>query len=205
MTAVCGEGHELFFATKVGVSVMRAMFHKRGEFCDAFFHRINDTICVNKDLGNGPDLQQWCYVSSSCSSASPVEGGRGVRIKTCEPGKDKRLGDMSPEDLHSYAKAGDFDMGLLVKQAYPREPTIQWDTAQTFFDQDAAVELSDSQQTTLKSIMDAGKPVVLDSMSGEPPYAVLHAKKVYLVELDKEHFTPTHMNTLSTWKCVHGC
>jgi len=205
MTAVCGEGLELFWATKGGLSIMRAMLHMRVEFCDNFFHRINDTICVNKDLGDGPDPQQWCYVSSSCSSASPVEGGGGVRTKMCEQGRDKRLRDMSPEDLHGYAKAGDFEMGLLVKQAYPREPNIKWDAAKTFFGEDSAVELSDSQRSTLNSITDAGKPVLLDSMSGHPPFAVVHSKKVYLVELDKAHFIPAHMNTLTTWKCVYGC
>lgn len=206
--AICGEGHELFLATKLGISTIRAKLLMNSEFCLNFYKRIDDNVCINVNMGNEPGKWysgQWCYVSASCDSASPVQSAPDVRVKMCTDGHDKMLRNMSPEDLHAYARAVDFDVGLLVKMAYPVDQDVKWHLAKGFFGQSPNLQMSSDQVEKLQGIITSGQPVVLDSHDGHPPFAVVQGRKAYLVELDEAHFIRGHMNTLTTWKCVHGC
>merc|ERR1739848_466107 len=93
---------------------------------------------------------EWCYVKSQCST---LNGGKripntDVSWKLCSD-RDKLLRSKSPMELDDLATENDWELGLLVKMAYP-----MWDgkEGETWQDIGAAFgfmeEKKDKQNTT---------------------------------------------------------
>mmetsp|Transcript_65880 Transcript_65880/g.148680 ORF Transcript_65880/g.148680 Transcript_65880/m.148680 type:complete len:101 (+) Transcript_65880:2-304(+) len=98
--------------------------------------------------------------------------------------------------------------------AYPVEKTLKWPRAKEYFRDNGAVQL---KQATDSSAMDydveselaklqaTGKPIVLDSDSGHPPFAVMQGSRADLIELDLAHEKMGHPSTVTKFSCVSGC
>jgi len=187
------------------------------EFCDNFYKRIDDSFCVNLVHGNTPDWYggQWCYVSSRCPSAGSANGTTPLRVKLCTPGQDRLLRDKSPQELRRWAMEQDFDVGLLVKMAYPVDKQSKWPVVQKAFNGTlapgegmgllAADAATASIAQKLQGLLDARKPVVLDSNDGLPPFAVVDRSTSYEITLDLPHADMKHPSSITQWRCVQGC
>uniref|UniRef100_A0A7S1WJE1 Uncharacterized protein n=1 Tax=Alexandrium catenella TaxID=2925 RepID=A0A7S1WJE1_ALECA len=217
--AKCGDGHELYLITKTGVPRFLAGLSLGLEFCDAFYKRIDDSFCVNLDHTNAPDAWyggQWCYVSGECRSAPRANGTGSLRVKLCTAGEDRMLRDKAPEELISWAAKNDFETGLLLKMAYPVDKVAQWPLVKESFLRPAAgSEGPDANGTAsmkqpkaldqrLKELVASGKPIILDSTDGHPPFAVVRGSNAHLLELNKA-MDAHHPNSVTTIKCVAGC
>eukprot|EP00416_Gambierdiscus_australes_P033368 CAMPEP_0171108222 /NCGR_PEP_ID=MMETSP0766_2-20121228/68436_1 /TAXON_ID=439317 /ORGANISM="Gambierdiscus australes, Strain CAWD 149" /LENGTH=246 /DNA_ID=CAMNT_0011569683 /DNA_START=48 /DNA_END=785 /DNA_ORIENTATION=- len=208
--ATCGDGHELFLATSGGLPKAIARVLLGQEFCENFYKRIDDNFCVNLEHGHAPDAWyggQWCYVSSECAAAGPANGTHSLHVKLCHEGQDKLLRDSSPQELRRWSQEHDFDVGLLVKMAYPVDKEAKWPVVKEAFGSDTEAVLAVLAERTstapaaakLRAVLAAGKPVVLDSNDGHPPFAVVTGSEAYLVELDLPHSNPKHPSTVTTW------
>uniref|UniRef100_A0A7S2FIG6 Phospholipase B-like n=1 Tax=Alexandrium andersonii TaxID=327968 RepID=A0A7S2FIG6_9DINO len=211
--AKCGDGHELYVGTSSGMPRLMARLLLGMEFCDGFYKRIKDNFCVNLDHANAPDAWyggQWCYVSSQCMSSSPANGTGSLRVKLCTPGQDKMLRDKTVEELTSWAKAEDFETGLLLKMAYPTEKEAKWPLVQDAYLNPAAVNLeSNATKQALyhrvSTLTAASKPLILDSKDGHPPFAVVRGgSRADLLELTGQK-DMAHPNSITSLKCTAGC
>jgi len=110
--------------------------HRRGmmtffldEWCTDFYLRFNDNKCVKTAMDSSETEwygKSWCYVSSSCSSAWPLNS-TSVSAKLCEAGTDPMLGDMSPQQLLDYGHRMGFNVpGDMLKFAYPLDRRFYW-------------------------------------------------------------------------------
>mmetsp|Transcript_51908 Transcript_51908/g.161052 ORF Transcript_51908/g.161052 Transcript_51908/m.161052 type:complete len:257 (-) Transcript_51908:39-809(-) len=211
--AKCGDGHEFYVATSSGVPRFMARVMLGIEFCEGFYKRINDNFCVNLDHDNKPGMWyggQWCYVSGQCASASPSNGTGSLRVKLCKEGQDKQLRDKSPEEAIEWAKANDFETGLLLKMAYPVEKEVKWPAVKDAFLSPGAGSLSAdaagaSSMERLSALTRSGKPVILDSADGHPPFAVVQGSTAHLLEMNREGLSVSHPNSVTSVKCVAGC
>lgn len=211
--AACGDGHEWAVGQHNDPNV--AVHHLReamyGEFCPAFFSRLEYDLCVNIVHDNQPDEwwgQGWCYVSSKCEKADPSNGTGSAKIRHCERGVDPHLGDKTPLELLRYSRMYDFDMGLLCKTAYPVDRVARWPLVAEY------VWTQGARQTDhpavppaiarLKDLQAKGTPHVLDSDDHHPPFGVIWGKKAFLIEADPE-LDWSHPSTVTTWRCLSGC
>merc|ERR1740123_1764158 len=135
----CGNGPEFFFATgKKSLTKGEAFMSKMSlgpEFCARFYEKISESICVNVNMGE--DQGQWCWVSSKCKSLAGGAAMPQTKLawKQCSP-RDKRLRDLTPEQLASKAVSLDLDLGLLHKMSYPLYKKALWGEVQHIWSPD---------------------------------------------------------------------
>jgi len=210
--AKCGDGHEFYVASSSGIPKFMRPILLGLEFCQGFYKRIDDNFCVNLDHDNHPDEWfggQWCYVSSQCTSAAPANGTGTLRVKLCAEGRDKLLRDKPLAELFAWAKSNDFETGLLLKMAYPLEKKATWPLIKDVFS-GSKVNLEEfpalrQAHERLPMVMRPGKPLVLDSPDGHPPFGVVQDSTAYLLELPMTPKDMSHPNSITTVTCVAGC
>jgi len=215
--AKCGDGHELYVGTSSGMPRFLAALTIGLEFCDAFYKRVDESFCVNLDHTNEPDAWyggQWCYVSGECRSAPRANGTGSLRVKLCKEGEDRMLRDKSAEELISWAAKNDFEMGLLMKMAYPVEKQAKWPLVQDAFlhpaeasadpNSTASVKQPKALDQRLKALLASGRPLILDSNDGHPPFALVSGSTARVLDHNKTG-DMHHLSSMTTLTCVAGC
>lgn len=109
------------------------------DYCTRFYERLDDNACARVSTTRQVSFwhgQYWCYVSNACSvsvknllrvsfpfhNKTYAINNSGVRVKMCEFGVDRFLGDMSPPEFMNYSQRMSFwSPGNAVKLAYPFE------------------------------------------------------------------------------------
>jgi len=151
------------------------------ELCKHFYYTFNDTKCTRASFDSHPTEwygKSWCYVSSECERATPVNNSE-VALKICaEDGTDALLSDMSPEELMAYGKKMDLSHpGVFVKMAYPFDRSFYW--------------VDRANHTRTVSALTAGNtPVVVDKVDENGEKIIVWGKKVCTVG-DYESFQCT--------------
>lgn len=153
------------------------------DYCEAFFTKLDDTVCVRNAMDRAPGMwydKSWCYVSQSCSMDAPAATKietYGVKIKMCEKGKDRFLGDMSPPELVAFGKKRNVTTpGIMMRLAYPVDRTIK------------DIQL---QQEELLNISLSKEPIIVDAFN-----SVVAGDKV---------FTVPDIHSYENFTCTRGC
>lgn len=172
------------------------------DYCTRFYERLNDNACARVSTERALSHwqgQYWCYVSNACSVSVknlfrvsfPFHNrtfeiaNSGVRVKWCEKGVDKLLGDMPPEELMNYSQTmGLWSPGTVVKLAYPFE--------RRWFYKDRA-----SHAKELKRMQKNDSPVAMNEIDE------LAAK--IIVKGDKLWRIPNVPLGYESLKCLNGC
>mmetsp|Transcript_112686 Transcript_112686/g.349759 ORF Transcript_112686/g.349759 Transcript_112686/m.349759 type:complete len:258 (+) Transcript_112686:60-833(+) len=204
----CGMTNEYRIATHksslAGVELFVAGLALGGEFCSRFYQTLDDNVCVNLNMGR--DEGQWCYVSQECTD---LRGGAPVphmevAWKACGE-QDRRLRDKTPEQLASFAAAGNFDLGLLHKMSYPLYQARLWGDLEGLWSQEkSAQDLPADIRQELEEIKSSGKPYSFDTAKdNHPPHRIVVGGKVYAVSSGPNpSINPGSWQQLS---CVIGC
>lgn len=214
----CGnQGQELVFAGN-------AAFLKN-EFCTHWYERIHSNYCTQHMFGK-QDATQWCYVSSSCeelNGGAKIEG-KDVSWKKCAKERDPMLGSLSPAELYKWAQEEDMDAGLALKMAYPvwLEGNLKYPNIKPFFGvrRTAFEAFTHSFDKKAKKFHDklaelrrSGEPMIFDSKSGHPPFAVVLGSQVTEAHFSawaKQMFVKgkdpfEHPGQMNEFECVAGC
>jgi len=183
------------------------------EYCKGFFRRVPDAVCVNDLPSEAP--RQHCLVSGECRELNGGMPFGPVSMKVCTQGQERALADSPPPELFSLAKRLDLDIGLLVKMAYPVSRVASWEDAQGFWAKHRLEpRLLPEQLQAMQGIMDSGKPHVIDSGDGHPPFAVVVGPKAYEISLNYPWLQLTSMlkrsifdtpGKLTSVACVAAC
>mmetsp|Transcript_24189 Transcript_24189/g.76068 ORF Transcript_24189/g.76068 Transcript_24189/m.76068 type:complete len:258 (+) Transcript_24189:73-846(+) len=204
----CGSTNEYRFATHksslTGNDLFMAGMYLGAEFCTRFYQALDDNVCVNLNMGR--DEGQWCYVSQECTDLRGGElvSNSQVAWKTCD-GQDRRLRDKTPEQLASFAAAGNFDLGLLHKMSYPLYQARLWGDLEGLWSQEkSAQDLPADIRQELEEIKSSGKPYSFDTAKdNHPPHRIVVGGKVYAVSSGPNpSINPGSWQQLS---CVIGC
>jgi len=201
--ARCGNGFE-FTPAHEGKVTLLTYSMMGDEFCNKFFKRIDDNFCMNMAWSHNPGT--WCYVSSECASAAPLNGTGSARAKRCTEGKDALLRDKSPEELYNWSRTHDFEVAILAKMAYPVEKQTKWNVARSLLRTVSQMERAGNPESSIGRLIqlrDTQRPVVLDSSDGHPPFGVMVGSKAYAIELNK--VDSDHPSQITSWMCYHGC
>lgn len=173
----CGQANELWTQRSPKPPMKK-------EFCTDFYERITWTSCTNINFHNRA-TKQWCYVSSRCKS---LNGGKSIpnteiSWKTCTKGEDDLLVEKTPEQLHVLAMRNDLNVGLVVKMAYPRE-WWRWNKVAYLFAPLGREkgERADLDRKNLLAAVESGRPMVLDSFNGHPPFVFVVNRTAYEVK-----------------------
>jgi len=197
------------------------------ETCAKFFMELpNEQFCLNENFGH-TDPKQWCYVSSSCESAENLQWAKSishdVKFKWCSA-EEAKLGDKAPMELKAWTAANNLEVGLAVHFAYPtwQSEKLTKDVLSFFgvtlpADAPAAEFKSASLTPVLRQRLqkqaDAGRPTLIISTAGHPPFGIMRGKELYwlnfsdeqleLLKKGKDFFS--HKGTMNALKCVAGC
>mmetsp|Transcript_77170 Transcript_77170/g.226357 ORF Transcript_77170/g.226357 Transcript_77170/m.226357 type:complete len:252 (-) Transcript_77170:109-864(-) len=192
----CGDGQE--------VSHVAAAFDV---VCPDFYEKVSGNFCTNLHMFT-KRTEQWCYVSSACRSLNG--GGRvneGVHWKTCKPGKDTMLSEMTLEELNDLAQREGRDPAAFMAMAYPMYEGLSWQDIQKCF-----TDNSGDGCAALKAVQATGKPTFFNSQLWHgPPYGVVIGSKAVECRFTDYywHFTGTReefsFNHMNEYVCVAGC
>jgi len=208
--AMCGAGQEFYFSTgnleRKDPKRIKAAWDHWGFLCAQFFQRLDNNRCVNINVGK--DTGTWCYVDPQCPTTQ-LDARRGIAWKSCWPGKDPMLRDLSPEELNATARELDVELGVLHKFSYPlskayknkRFPEVAayWGIGST------PESLPVWLRMDMQKIANTGRPYSFDnSLDERTPHTIVVGMKVYQVEdsPDKDEARP---GTWETLKCIQGC
>lgn len=184
------------------------------EMCTTFYEKIEDPICMN--LQQGPDLGQWCYVSTECMGpASDVESGHvndRVSWKMCTAEQDDMSREKTVEGLMTWAQHNDLMPALLMKMAYPVYQGETWEQLKPYSERcGGSMDLAcfpESMRSGVEAFMESGKPVVFDSADHHPPHGILEGHKLFTTANNYAYLSsaldawqhPFQMNTCTLYK-----
>jgi len=158
-------------------------------YCDKFFKRIRNNICVKVAPTNDESKwygKSWCYVSAECQSLNGglrVDGlGNDVGAKICSA-EDMALSDKSVKDLQLWWKNsgswGSFQ--LTVKMSYPYMGE-NFDEISDLKDNTKAK--TEGRGQTLGALRAKESPVVYDTGDANSQKVLISGSKTYLVTTD---------------------
>lgn len=202
----CGAGGELQpIESTTGLKGLKLYMAKRissGDFCNRTFERISDNFCVNNDWIYNPS--QWCYVSSACSTAMPVEGSKTVSVKTCGEG-DKKLMDYSFDELYALSQPENQDLlfGLIGQYAWKTWTADKWQAVESEI-------MNGTTRSDLKEMVASNKPVFITSDSAMPPFYIVKGSRVEEIHWPSksesgEAWENGRMGSVHTKVCIKGC
>lgn len=209
--AWCGQGHEFStFVANEGLEIWLAKLAESQETCLDFFLRIEDPVCVNILRMNLPGEWyggQWCYVDEACETADPANGTAQVKVKTCKPGRDRMLRDMTPDELQDFAEENDLDYGFTAKMAYPVETEATWQKSKQYFNLvrgKSRAQMNHTIANRVQRFQGLKEPIVLSNEDDESDIALMHGSKVIEIKQASD-FNKYQPYTKTTAECVHGC
>jgi len=195
----CGAGGEFQPIVSKGLSLSLAQQVVGAEFCGKLFERIPDNFCINNDFIYNPS--QWCYVSSACSTATPVKGRKHVSVKTCGEG-DKMLMDYSFDELYNLTKPDkeNLDIGLVAQYAWKYWTADKWPAVESEI-------MNGPTRSDLKEMVASNKPVFISSTSGHPPFHLVKGNRVEEIHFtsDTGAFNAGRMGAVNEIVCIKGC
>mmetsp|Transcript_53062 Transcript_53062/g.119579 ORF Transcript_53062/g.119579 Transcript_53062/m.119579 type:complete len:245 (-) Transcript_53062:130-864(-) len=151
------------------------------QYCKGFYLRVPEPICMNYNWGIQSTKQAaLCPVSKACQVLNGGREDRGAKYRTCAP-EERRTSSMMPMDLMEYAKKYSLDSGILARASYPMIRRVIWKSARSHFLNPKKCKLGDKDRAYLDRMFSVGKPMIVDSGAGVPPYAVMAGKKVWEV------------------------
>jgi len=162
------------------------------DFCQGFFARAGNR-CVNTNIGVDANTTQRCFVSGQCRD---LHGGAFVTkmlgIKHCVAGEgDDRLADKTVDELIQLSTQNQWDIGLVLKMSYATPWGTRWEVAKNYLK--GIVGLTAGQMQELDAHRASGRPIVIDSLTGIPPWGVVVGRELYEVKMNT-----TYINAIQT-------
>lgn len=162
------------------------LFH-HPQWC-TMIRRFHTNICFTEDFAPEEAVSSKCFVSAECAKTT---GRGGMVLKTCTPGKDALLSDLSIKDTSILALANGFDAGTLSLFGAighpPPEGYPAWDGTIDDFMAGRMAEWAKSGQTH-----------IIYSMYENTPRLYVRGEEVY---------QDTYNFTTEAWQreCKKGC